>query len=56
MRAKFFSIDFLENLPSDELDALDVLCKEFANFDRFDQAQKSPQTLYHDDFIAGVCR
>jgi hypothetical protein len=40
MRANFFSIDFLENLPSDELDALNALCEEFSKFEKVVQVSQ----------------
>jgi hypothetical protein len=47
MNADFFSIKFLENLPSDQLDALGALCNEFT---KFEQATSGRPTS-HDDFL-----
>jgi hypothetical protein len=47
MKADFFPIQFLENLPSDELDALDAICNEFLKFEKVAQARAE----YHDDYL-----
>ena len=47
MKADFFSIKFLETLPDDQLDALEILCEEFSKFDRV--ANKKPE--FNDDYV-----
>lgn len=47
MKANFFQLNLLENLPSDPLEALNVLCGEFSKFDTAGRGLSE----YHEDYL-----
>lgn len=47
MKSKFFSSDYLQSLPDDELDALSSLCNQFRSFER----EAGGKTTSHEDYL-----